>query len=581
MILTKEQEASYASVIDDVLANSDLSTVSTKRVRTGLEEILGQNLGEPRELKEAIGNLIASRFNGVAANNPVPEPPSPEKKWPAAGTNMDDLIGELQVYNPPLSPSVYSPVYPENPHPVIAEIARLMTELYELFVKTRYINAEDLAYPPHTTKPVDINMAARLGLTKDVRPRRISFGGEFGPDMRGDASEDTERWFRSFVDPFYALDYARPGAQWRQAVRGYDAKDGLFMRPWYIALNDCGNHGSVMILDTKDFKMWFIEQLGGTADPYFGQHHSSQDSDSGGTNDTESDNASDDEDDHHSEQENHESAGEGDYDSKSGRSDNREDDHDSDVKDLPETVNENDLDQYPSRPAVELLRDMINRFKTLQYIPGGLYGKGWPEYEPYKQAYIENGWPDDFNGDAFSRRRDAYEEGERDRYRAEEPLRALQALKKWAAMRKEREQTLKEAQAELDALPADADAEQRRKLEKKISDTRYHVTTQEKFEERKEKMRAQVAQQREELQKLLEENPDKDWETLDHSVDPAAHQKYWLERGIEVVEKLIEDESEPAREERELTEAQAKADQVDPAIRAAWEEENKGSFDDL
>lgn len=41
---------------------------------------------------------------------------------------------------------------------------------------------------------------------------------------------------------------------------------------------------------------------------------------------------------------------------------------------IKETRNRNDLAQYPSRPATDLLRDLIDKFRGLEYIPGGLYG---------------------------------------------------------------------------------------------------------------------------------------------------------------------------------------------------------------
>jgi len=41
---------------------------------------------------------------------------------------------------------------------------------------------------------------------------------------------------------------------------------------------------------------------------------------------------------------------------------------------IRQALNENDLLQYPSRPATAFLNDMINRFRGLEWIPGGLYG---------------------------------------------------------------------------------------------------------------------------------------------------------------------------------------------------------------
>lgn len=39
-------------------------------------------------------------------------------------------------------------------------------------------------------------------------------------------------------------------------------------------------------------------------------------------------------------------------------------------------VNKCLLDRYPSRPATEVLRDLMRRFSTLEWIPGGV-GHGY------------------------------------------------------------------------------------------------------------------------------------------------------------------------------------------------------------
>lgn len=236
---------------------------------------------------------------------------------------------------PPTDPSIYSDVYPENPHSKIKEVASLMTEWYDLLVKMRYVNAQDIAYPPHISKPINTKHAAEFGLVKDVvdlmqmMPYHIAYGstnwnhgsdageflfwGEFGADMR---DEDAD-WFHNIVDPFYGVQYVESG----DPVKGFDEEDGLYMRPWYLALNQMGNHGSLLILNTKDFNMWLVDQMGSVTDPA--------------------------------------------------------------LRDAPQkkTANRNDLSQYPSRPATELLRDMIDRIRTLEYVPGGLYG---PEHQEYQ-----------------------------------------------------------------------------------------------------------------------------------------------------------------------------------------------------
>ncbi|PNS17705.1 Upstream activation factor subunit spp27 [Sphaceloma murrayae] len=62
--LSPEQEASFSAVIDGILKNSDLTSVSAKQVRKKLAERVGQDLSE---YKEAINALIGSRFDAVSA----------------------------------------------------------------------------------------------------------------------------------------------------------------------------------------------------------------------------------------------------------------------------------------------------------------------------------------------------------------------------------------------------------------------------------------------------------------------------------------------------------------------------------
>lgn len=280
----------------------------------------------------------------------------------------------LGVYTP-ANPSTYSPIYPTNPHPKVQEIASLITEWFDLLIDMRYIPASSLSFPPHNHLPLDLTQPARYGVSKDVVdlwqmiPYRhpdsdtnwnqgsdggeLLRGGEFLDDLRGGwGMNDT--WFRTVVDPFYAIDNLDPDLAPRFRAddadgRGWDHERGPYMRPWYATLCNVGNHGSVMVLDTKTWGMWLIDQLGGSTDPVFeevpGEHTLEG---------------------HH-------------------------------------CTNEFDLRRYPSRPAVEFLKDVIGRFRTLKWIPGGLYGPGEGSdeqhelYGNYRLLYEECGWPDKFN----------------------------------------------------------------------------------------------------------------------------------------------------------------------------------------
>jgi hypothetical protein len=180
----------------------------------------------------------------------------------------------LGVYTS-VDPSIYSDVYPENPDPRIREVADLMREWYQLFVDMRYIKAENVVFPPHKHLKLDVTKPAAYGFTKDVvdlyqmLPYHISepewnFGsdhgeflmwGEFLDDLRGPDAD----WWQTVVDPFYGIDDLSPrfgpGVRAEDSeTRGWDDENGPYMRPWYAALTQVGNHGSVMVLDTKKCK---------------------------------------------------------------------------------------------------------------------------------------------------------------------------------------------------------------------------------------------------------------------------------------------------------------------------------------
>ncbi|KAI1123003.1 hypothetical protein F5Y10DRAFT_252706 [Nemania abortiva] len=278
----------------------------------------------------------------------------------------------LGVYQA-VDPSIYSDVYPENPDPRIREIADLVTQWFELFIDMRYIKAEKVVFPPHKHIRINTTKAAELGLTKDavdlyqMLPYHIGeptwnfgndqgeflMGGGFLSDLRGSEGD----WWQTAVDPFYAIDDLsprhRPGVRASDGdTRGWDHENGPYMRPWYVTLSDVGNHGSVVVLDTKTYRIWLISQMGGTSDPVLW-----------------------------------------------GKS----------RGDRVEPPNQNDLAQYPSRPAVEFLNDMMSRFRNLEWIPGGLYGSEGDYndnlYQEYKRLYKDCGWPDKFNPILFDTKR--------------------------------------------------------------------------------------------------------------------------------------------------------------------------------
>jgi hypothetical protein len=83
------------------------------------------------------------------------------------------------------------------------------------------------------------------------------------------------------------------------------------------------------------------------------------------------------------------------------------------------------LDNYPSRPARLALRDNIQKFIDLEWIPGGLSNGSW-EGANYARLYVENGWPDHFDRSTFLAALPQREDEERQRWDDEQPFEELE-----------------------------------------------------------------------------------------------------------------------------------------------------------
>ena len=130
------------------------------------------------------------------------------------------------------------------------EIASLTTEFYELLSHMGQFAPETIKYPPHLHPPINVKFAESLGMASQVLDliqklpyvegggRPWLFEGEFA-DFR--ESDDLE----SSRDPFGA----KPDAG------SYYSERGPYMRPWQVALNAAGNHGTVFLLDTWTSKV--------------------------------------------------------------------------------------------------------------------------------------------------------------------------------------------------------------------------------------------------------------------------------------------------------------------------------------
>ena len=63
--MTTTQEAAYSAIIDEILATSDLNTISAKRIRKGLQEKVEYDLSEQKvhRIRGLVGLCNITRTN--------------------------------------------------------------------------------------------------------------------------------------------------------------------------------------------------------------------------------------------------------------------------------------------------------------------------------------------------------------------------------------------------------------------------------------------------------------------------------------------------------------------------------------
>jgi hypothetical protein len=148
-----------------------------------------------------------------------------------------------------------------DPH----EIASLLGNYYHLLARMRYFPHSIIKHPPHNPA-IDVPFAQSLGLEPQViellqlLPYVEGVGGEDEFILGGSFAD-----FRSngallqSRDP----DYVSPEG-------GYEEERGEYVLPWVLTLNECGNHGSIMYLDTRNgispflYIAWCIKTLMGS-----------------------------------------------------------------------------------------------------------------------------------------------------------------------------------------------------------------------------------------------------------------------------------------------------------------------------
>ncbi|THW09104.1 hypothetical protein D6D24_08661, partial [Aureobasidium pullulans] len=395
-----------------------------------------------------------------------------------APTTYEQLTEKIKLLHPFVEPkdvSIYNdPIYPTNPHPKIATIASMMNELYTLFIDMQYIPASSISFAPHTTNPISLHHAALFGLEKQVvdllqmlpyhdgsQPDwnfgsdngEFLFGGEFDDDLRGEEEGIEAVWWRKCVDPLFYLDVDWKG---KRAVG------------WNLRCEDVDDEGEEMGEECEEEEE---EEKEGWLMTYNHEDDNEEDKDEDWDDDmTDEDESSSEvsEDDAieseellalHQETieaeaaEQKEAALQAQVEEAERAKRHTLDNDPRDERLLlylrPWHVTLNKLGNHGTvlflnthtftisqtdqeagticdfkHNAIPYLQNVINKFKTLDWIPGGLYSPiHGDEYAAYKNLYTTSGWPDAFNPSKFHVLRKQFEKSQDQRYHDQEPLR--------------------------------------------------------------------------------------------------------------------------------------------------------------
>ncbi|TGO42404.1 hypothetical protein BHYA_0009g00830 [Botrytis hyacinthi] len=222
------------------------------------------------------------------------------------------------------------------------EIVTLTTQYYELLAKMRYFPASYIKYAPHDP-PIDVELAKSYNLEPQVIELLQAL-----PYIEGYCNEDEFILGGSFADMrnLEVLMQSRdPG--FASPEGGFDDENGEYMRPWEICINECGNHGTMMFLDTRN------------------GHVTMEGQDSGRSEDP------------------------GVYNYPGGL----------------QSRNRNSHDHLPSRHAREVFEDFTNRLLKLQWIPSSedrrMLSEWDEDYEDLRLLFRTYGWPHNFNHTSF------------------------------------------------------------------------------------------------------------------------------------------------------------------------------------
>ncbi|KAK7433043.1 hypothetical protein QQZ08_000516 [Neonectria magnoliae] len=329
------------------------------------------------------------------------------------------------------------------------EVAGLMLEIYQTLARMRYLDPAWIQPGPHDIKAL-IPMYRFHGLDDS-----IMYLYSVLPYINNAGIEGLD-FFQggSFAD-FRIADHVEQGRDPLYAGSKEDA-----MRPWVTPLSMLGNHKCVMIYSAKKHCIWVLDQESGhsydhglrkslTDSP---QNEDSEEegsgweteegesegnaSESGGEEESDGEESNSeqgakfsDEDAEDSDQERDESEQETDNREKGTEADDEDgSDNNEDTED-----SEGIYDETDSRPAGEVLRDIVRWYHDLTETPGGGENSGprWAK-EATEPLYRKHGWPGDtFDGDAFLVGLTRAEAARSAEWAAEEPLRKVAELKLW------------------------------------------------------------------------------------------------------------------------------------------------------
>lgn len=261
----------------------------------------------------------------------------------------------------------------------LQEVADELLTIYKTLVEMRYLDPEGIQPGPHLVSEELEKTWDEHGLSPSVK-YLYSILPYIDTKKAGQGDFILGGQFADFRDP-EEVEQGRDPFYASPEDDNFSDEDGPYMLPWVTPLSRLGNHNSVIIYDSLDHRIWIIDQIGWeSTDPA--------------------------------------------------------------LKGVPEarqsSRNRMAFHHFPSRPAGEVLRDINKWYRTLHLLPGGGEEAGPEWYNEdigLEGLYRKNGWPDNFDGDAFQSDQIRRYAAVRAKYLIEEPLRILEMdkrlLKNW------------------------------------------------------------------------------------------------------------------------------------------------------